>query len=959
MTFRSAIVWCALACLAPVLCAQEPPGRALPLPPITPIPSVTPPERPPEPPARPQLSTSFQLPKDGRSPFETPGPVLPEQPQPAGPPAGLDMPTGARVSLPAGADQVIRFGPRYGQLNTAKSEPVPNDDDPTKKDTQRITYQGGLVINVEYRSAGTPGGVRRVELAADNVVMWVKGVKSDFGLNDTLKVDAPKADEKKDDKPEEKKRIKVQMYLAGNVVIRTRSDTATGGPSEQVFRAREIFYDVDDSKAIAVEADLETRFATTFDPVHLRAREIHQLGRHELHAFDSVVSSSKRPADPTLTFNGREATLTEEVTERRSIFGVPYHDFRTGRPEVVTDRTLVSEDSVVRLLGFPLFYSRRSTIDLNDPLGPLAEVRFSSNRVNGPFQMYTSYDVFDLLGLRKTPGDQWLLHADYLSLRGPGLGTDYLYRDTFGPAYKNVGAITAYALYDDRPDDLLGGYRGIEPKKPYVRGKFEWTHNQDLYEVGTAFTRLQGQFAYFSDKNFYEQFYKLHYDQDPNPETFLYLYGGVGNFAWSALGEANFNREWVTETQWLPEVKAALIGQSFWDTFVSTTRVSGGYGLLRPADPQLTPAATQPGEQRDADVVRGDVYQRLSLPFDLGPVRLEPYVIGSVTGYSAGETTTNDSVGRAYGAGGLSASVPFSRLYPEVQNDLLNVRGVYHKVELRANYFAARSSTSATDLPLLDQLNDEANDYSYRAWRRIGGFFPAPGGNGLLYNQTPAGIALTTSPLFDPQQYANRRLLQSNPEVLDDMQAVQMEVRQRWQTKRGPSGNDHTVDVMALDLSATYFPDRKRDNYGSSFGLLEYNWVWNVGDRFSLTSSGWVDPFDHGTRYLSVGGYYNRPDGSNFYLGYRQTDPLGSKVLIAVIGYQFSPKYSVSVSNVVSVSNNFSQGTTVAFNRTGTDLTMSLGVSYNSFQNSLGLQFVIVPNAALFRRDGQVGSLFQ
>lgn len=966
MTLRTAILWCSLVCvLAPPVRAQsDRPGRELPLPPIAPIPAPAEKAGPNDPPPRPALSTSLQVPREPRSPFETPGPVLPERPRdPIPTPPAIDIPLGSRVTLPSGGQQVIRFGPRYGQLNTAKSEPVPNDDDPTKKDTQRVVYQGGLVINVEYLS-GTE--IRRVELAADNVVMWIKNVKTDFSLNDPLKVDAPKpqteAERKKEE--EEDKRVRVQMYLAGNVVIRMKSGDPnavvtpgtfpglSGAASEQVFRAAEVFYDVDDSRAVAVNADLELKYGMGLDSIRVRAAELQQLGRHEILAFDATTFSSKRPADPTLTFNSRNVRVTEEVTERRNIFGRVYRDWITGMPDVSTERRMVSEDTVTRILGVPVWYARQSTIDLNDPAGPLAAIAFRSDRVFGQFQMYSSFDAYDLLGVRGPAGNRWLVHADYLSLRGPGLGTDFNYTNSFGPAYKNVGAITAYGLYDDAEQDLIGGFRNIEPKKPYLRGRFQWVHNQDLYEVGTSFTRLQAQLAYQSDNNFYEQFWKLRYDQDPNPETFVYLYGARGNFAWSGLAQVNVNRPWVTETQWLPRLDAALIGESFFDTLVSTTRASGGYALFRPVE--QGPPATQPGEQQRVDTARGDVYQRLSLPFDLGPVRLEPYGVGSVTGYSA--DARGESNGRLYGGGGVKAAIPFSRLYPEVKSELLNLRGLNHKVELRANYFVAASNTDHRELPLLDRLNDEANDFSFRAWRNYNGVFPA--GDGLLFSQTRRGQAMTSSPIFDPQQLANRRLLQSRPETLDDMHAVQVELHQRWQTKRGPSGNDHTVDVMSLDLAATYFPDRTRDNFGYSFGLLEYNWVWNVGDRTAVVSSGWFDPFEFGTRYVNVGAYYNRPDGSNFYLGYRHTDPIGSRLLVAVLGYQFSKKYSVSLQNVFDLSNNFSQGTTVAFNRTGTDMTMSLGVSYNSFQNNFGIQFLIVPNAALYTRRGQVSNLF-
>lgn len=947
MTLRTAILWCSLLCaFAPQVRAQtDPPGRTLPLPPIAPIPEPTPSKGPADPPPRPDVTANFQLPGELRLPSTPPGstlPVLPERPRdPIPTPPVTDLPVGGRVTLPALGQQVIRFGPRYGQLNTAKGEPVPDDDDPTQKNTQRIVYQGGLVINIEY--GGGAEGVRRVELAADNVVMWVKGAKPGISLNEPLKVDAPPPPAEGGKKEGEKERTKVLMYLSGTVVIRNQTGAASvGGMTEQVFRAAEVFYDVDNSRAVAVKADLETKFARGFDSIHVRAAEIDQLGRHDIRAYDAVTFSSKRPADPSLTLNSRSVTLTEQVAERRNIFGLPFRDLWTGQTEVVNQRRLVSEGNTTRVLGFPVWYSRQSTIDLDDPLGPLSAVAFRSDRVFGQVQVYSTFDAYDLLGVQHPQSNQWLVHADYMALRGPGVGTDFNYTNLFGPAFKNTGAFTAYGLHDKATQDLLGTFRGFEPRFPEYRGRVQWVHNQDLYEVGTAFARLQAQVAYLSDNNFYEQFYKFRFDQDPNPETFVYLYGGVGNFAWSGLAQKNFNRPWVTETEWLPRLDAALIGQSFFDTLVSTTRVSGGYAQFRPATQGA--ASDVAGEQKAVDTARGDVYQRLSVPFDLGPVRLEPYGIGSVTGYTS--DVTGESTGRLYGGGGLKASIPFSRLYPEVKSDLLNLRGINHKVELRANYFVAASSVDHSQLPALDRLNDDVSDYSYRTWRRVGGLLGT--GNGLeTYNMRPSGLALTTSPLFDPQQLANRRLLQSRTEVLDDMQAVQVGVNQRWQTKRGPSGNDHTVDVMSLDLGGTFFPNSERDNFGHSFGQLEYNWAWNVGDRTALFSSGWIDPFEFGTRYFNVGVSYYRTDGTSMYLGYRHTDPIGSRVIVAILGYQFSKKYSVSVSHGVDLTTNFIQGTTVAFNRTGTDMTMSLGVSYNSFQNNFGLQFLIVPNAAV------------
>jgi hypothetical protein len=960
---RTAITWSlvlsavGLLALSPTAGGQQPTSRAVPVPPPVTAPAVKVPIVPGfgnDPPPRPDLpgaSTSLQLPRDIPSPFGgMPGRDPTERPTgPPDPSYESILPIGSSVTLPDTARQMIRFGPRYGVLNNAKSEPIPG-----VKDGQRVTYLGGLIVDVTYYDGPKP---RRVEFAADNVIMWVQGVKADFDLSRPLRVERPEADdpEKKKDgeKADESKRVKVEMYLSGNVVIRTRAEGSSQGPIEQTLRANEIYYDVENSKAIAVCADLESKFTTGFDSLHLRGQEIWQLGRHEFRSFDALTYSSKRPADPALVIETREASLVESNVVRRNVFGRPYRNARTGQPDVGFERMLTANENTIRFSGIPLAYFPRYVTDINDPGGPLVGVGFRSDRVMGLFQSYTTWDLFKLLGLRGAEGNRWFLNLDYLSLRGPGVGTDFFYRDLFGSAYRNVGNFSVYGLYDDRGSDLLGGFRGPEPRNPYFRGRVNWTHNQDIFEEGTAFTRYTGQFAYLSDKNFYEQFYKLRFDQDRNQETFAYLYGASGNFAWSALGQVNVNRPWVTETSWLPRVDAALIGESFFDTLVYTGRASAGYARFQPATQEAI--SQLPSEADNVNTLRADLYQRLSLPFDVGPARIEPYGVMDLTAYS--EDMTGSGRGRFYGGGGVKASVPFSRLYADVQSELLNVRGLHHKVELTGNYFVAKSDTDPTNLPLLDRLNDDVSDFSFRSFRRYGGVNRAP--NGGLFRDTPEGVALATSPVFDPLLLANRRLIQNRPEILNDMQVLQGGIRQRWQTKRGPEGNDHTVDYMALDLSASFFPDRVRDNFGHSFGQFEYNFVWNIGDRTAFNSAGWFDPYSYGTRYFNLGMFFNRPDGSNLYVGYRHTDPIGSRVFLAVLGYQFSRKYSISVGNAFDFSNNFAQSTSVAFNRTGTDVTMSLGFSYNAFQNNLGVQFLLVPNAALANRQGRgVGNLF-
>jgi hypothetical protein len=426
-----------------------------------------------------------------------------------------------------------------------------------------------------------------------------------------------------------------------------------------------------------------------------------------------------------------------------------------------------------------------------------------------------------------------------------------------------------------------------------------------------------------------EQYYFNEYMNDHNQNTTAYLKQQQQNWAWTVLVEPHL-RDWVTETMWLPKVDGYLLGETFLDRFVYSAKVDAAYARLRttsqPPPPYLpTDVSTNTG--------RADVWQELSMPFTAGPFKIVPYLRADLTYYTQ-DIAAND-VGRAYGGGGVSASIPFSHLYPDVKSELMNLDGIYHKIVLSANYFAAWSSVPYGNLPQLDRLNDDVTDFTLRNMRIL-----QP-----VFNPTNA-VNLTTSPVFDPQMYAIRRLLDDRIDTRDSIEVLQLDLNQRWQTKRGFPGAEHVVDWMTLDLQGSLFPDTHRDNFGHYFGILQYDWNWNVGDRTALFSNGWLEPFANGPRVFVVGATFNRPDSTNFTLSYRQLDPLGSRAVIGSVTYPFSAKYALTASAVWDFGARI-ESVNVLVTRKGTDVLVGLGFSYNSILNTVGVQFEIIPNLLL------------
>ena len=831
------------------------------------------------------------------------------------------------IPVPLSEDRTIWIAPRSTQ---------PYEVRMTLIDKERVTVvTGGVKLLAKFKT----GEIRALQVEADQLVIWRRG-----GDTKTA-VDAMGSSDGSDSSG-------LEFYMSGNVVLRYGGDddgTASGKPATQskTMRAERVYYDVENHRAIAIHADLEYIREGQANKGHIKGREIYQLGASEFQAVFAEIHASRLPSDPGLRITTPNASIYKMPREQRTtIFGTQFRDRITGELLEEEPQILEATDVTTRLGDVPIFYWPKLKTDANDPAGPFNGVVFRQDQQFG-FQTYLTWDMLDLIGLTKLPGEKWNLLTDYLSRRGPATGMNY---NLASPTFFGADApfqtmVKAYMVYDTGTD-IIGGERSNAFQPSELRGRFLWRHQQEFGDL-----TLQSQLAYLSDRNFQEQYYFFDYNQGPNQENFLWLKYQTGNFAATMLTEPNI-RSWVSETSWLPKVEGQLLGLSPLDMFTYNTWGSVGYARLsvfrNPANefPNGVDNNLVPPRELSVNAGRVDWMQELAMPLNLGPAKVVPYGISDLAYYTNDANNTSDQA-RAYGGLGVRGSVPLSRYYRDVDSELFNVQGLYHKNVFTLNYYYAASTTSQSLLPQLDRLNDDATESS---WRDITPWHP-------FFDPTrnSKGLALSTSPIYNPRLYAVRRLIDSKPDNLDSINVLQAGWRQRFQTKRGYPGMEHEVDWLTINLSGSVFPTQNRDNFGNNVGFLESNITWNVGDRNSVYFNSWVDPFNMGARYYALGTTYARDDRTTFNIAYSQIEPLQSRVVSATTTYVFNPKYAVSAATAYDFGTQNNLSSTVMFTRIGTDLQVSVGFTYNALLNNFGVTFNVIPNIAAANSSNAFG----
>jgi hypothetical protein len=773
---------------------------------------------------------------------------------------------------------------------------------------QIVIARGGVTIRIRDVAAQMSDGqlmnFGTVTLSADRIVGWLPNLSNVFdGTTDLSAAEG-------------------EFYLEGDIVFRQ---------GDNVIYADSMFYNVTRETGMVLDAEAITTIPEYQGVVRLKAEVLQQISRGNYRAFDAAVTSS-RMGVPRYWLQSERLEFYEKS---RNLI-----DPRTGLLVADNDPFVSSGSSFVFLGGIPIFYWPKFSTSLERPVFYLSDVAVRNDNAFGS-QLLLDWDLFQLLGIENVPEQvQWELSTDYLSKRGPAIGTslDYDLPGLLGYAGRTQGILDVWGIYDNGVDRLGQGRLEVTPETKR-RGRAFLRHRQQLSSNLAFFAEL----GWISDYNFMEQYLENEWDQDSDDVTGLRLQKYHHNQLFDLATNVRVN-DFFMEVERLPSLNHYLLGGTFLGERVTWQMQNhASYSRLRVGDPPTDPTqAAQsyplPGEIESEGVI-GWTRQELSVSLPVGPINFRP--IGSFEAAYYGEDADGESLTRLLGQAGLQMNLPMVRIDPTIQSSLLNMKGMAHKLDWTAEYWYSESNEDYDDFPLYQRLDDNAQEQFRR--RFIGTTF-----GGSLPDQ------------FDPRNYAFRQGIQhrvTNPVgvVAGDLQQLRLGLNQRIQTKRGATGLERIVDIIQFDIGTILFPKSDRDNFGETIGPTTYDFRYHLGDRYSILSDGYIDFFDGGLTSISAGLRTSRPGVSDSYFGLLSLEgPISSTVFRSAYDYRLNEKWIISGGVAYDFGETGDIGQSYGLTRIGESLLIRMNINVDSGSDNTSVGFMVEPRF-LARNLGFIG----
>lgn len=797
--------------------------------------------------------------------------------------------------------------------------------DDTIPPEQITTINGGIQVLIDGVSLpDSTFEVGTIDLSADRVVIWTEANGSEEFRQEML----------------QSRDSQMQLYLEGNIIIRQ---------GNRKIEASRAFYDARSQRALIIDAELRAYVPQLRSDIRVRADRIRQLSPDHLHAQNAWTSTSQY-GKPGYRIQSTDVYLENRPTQSWLGPQPLTIDPETGQPVRPESLWMTSINNTFILEDFPLLYTPIVSGPAENPNLPIRNLNISQNRIFG-LQAEVTWDLEQIFGMQLPDTIDWVLRTDYYTERGPRLGTDFEYKGwgLMGPNPTSRGDATVDLMYDDDRDNL-GRDRRTVPLEENTRGMALWEHQERLpYDL-----LLRTELGYVSDRNYLEQYYESDFDRIKDIETLAYLQQNLDNWSWSLLARPELN-DFEASTEWLPKADLYALSEPLFNSLLTySSHSSVGYGMIEPGDPSPFPADDIWNPLPYLAPVEGMVAmtrQQVDAPFTLGPINFVPFVMGEAAYWD--EDLTGSSLDRLVGQAGARAHMMMWKMYPYVQSEIFNLRGLMHKIDFNAEYTYTDSSTNYAGIPQYNEFDENAQE---RFRRRLltntfGGALPLEPG-------------FATSP-YDPRFYiirsgAGSSVTSPYHELIEDQQALRFSVRQRLQTKKGPPERTRVEDWMIFEAGAAFFPDSQRDNFGEDFGLIYGDYEWRIGARNKVVANATLDTFGLGQQNWSVGLLSQRSLRGSAYLGYRQNSGglLNSQTITASYSYVMSPKWISTFGTAYDIGERQNRGQSLTITRVGEYALMHVGGSYDASKDNLNFTISFEPKIGPFNSTStQLSSL--
>lgn len=691
-----------------------------------------------------------------------------------------------------------------------------------------ITADGG--VKVQYQS---PSSRRWVDFSAERIVIYTRGDEPVSGVTqlNTGQIEG--------------------IYLEGGVFA---------GDDQWSVRSPRMYLDVANNKALMLDTVFWTTDRQSAMPLYVRAESVRQTARDEFLAENATISNTAFfEPDVTIGIKDIKVTLGQSTIAEREV---------DPRPNVeVEAKNVVLKAGPIPLLWLPGFKGDPGDF-------PLRQVRIGDSNRSG-FALRTRWNALSLLKIDAPPGVDVDLDLDFYSERGIALGVESTWNTE-----KHKGGLFSYLLPDDSGTDIAATGRRLG-RDGETRGMFAF---HDLWRVTNQWT-LISEFSYISDEAFVPAFFD---ELARTQEAFrnrLVLERLSDDAQFSIEMSTTTNDFIVPEHQLqtpgysvyktpeakfvtlgrdlLPDIKPGLLTYSF-EARAGVMRLAFSevdareYGFVTDslADDAFGTTATQSlGDVFRASgldegaVTRLDTRHELSSRLDLGPIRVNPFIVGRATAYdddfAAYSPSQTDEV-RYWGAAGVTLSTTISKVDDTVESRLLDLHRIRHIIEPSITIWGSDSNFDRGDVPIYD---DDVEDLL------VGSAFRAA-------------------------------------------------IDQTWQTKRGGVGRWRDVDLVKLrteyvhtddnqgnDPIPEYFSSRPElSNSGEIFGA---SMVIQPTDAFAIAGE-WIYDLDTDrTARSSVGVILENRPGFTTTIEYREVEPIDGTFLTLGAGYRMSDKYAI------------------------------------------------------------------